>query len=72
MLKVKKSGEGHQHPKIKEIQNVLGKESVKRLNADLPKSFYVQVKNFANEKDKSITEIVKLALTDYMDKNRIE
>ncbi|MBE8574138.1 hypothetical protein [Vibrio sp. OPT18] len=69
MLKVKKIGEGHQHPKIDDVKKVLEKESVKRLNADLPKSFYLQVKNFANEKDKSITDIVKLALADYMKSN---
>lgn len=69
MLKVKKSGEGHKNPNIEDVKKILQKEQVKRLNADLPKSFYLRVKVFANKKDKSITEIVKLSLTEYMDKN---
>lgn len=68
-LKIKKSGDGHKHPDIEKIAQVITKEPSKRLNADLPKSFYVQVKNFATEKDMSITDLVKVALKQYIENN---
>jgi DNA replication initiation complex subunit (GINS family) len=68
-LKIKKSGDGHKHPDIEKITQVITKEPSKRLNADLPKSFYVQVKNFATEKDMSITDLVKVALKQYIENN---
>lgn len=67
MLKVKKKGDGHQHPSIDEVKKIIEKEQTKRLNADLPKSFYLKLKRFADENDKSITDVVKIALTEYMD-----
>lgn len=72
MLKIKKTGEGHQHPQIEEIQKVITKEATKRLNADLPKSFYLQVKNFAAENDMSITDLTKKALTEFISQSKIE
>ncbi|MFA0079037.1 hypothetical protein AB4427_12995 [Vibrio artabrorum] len=69
MLKIKKTGEGHRHPKTEEVSKVVNKEETKRLNADLPKTFYMRVKKYAMENDLSITEMTKLALTDYMDKH---
>ncbi len=72
MLKIKKSGEGHQHPQIDEMKKVITKEPTKRLNAELPKSFYLLVKNFAAENDMSITELTKKALTEFISKSKIE
>ncbi|WP_455291529.1 hypothetical protein [Vibrio parahaemolyticus] len=68
MLKIKKTGEGHQHPQIDEVKKVIAKEPTKRLNAELPKSFYLWVKNFAAENDMSITELTKKALTEFISK----
>ena len=68
-LKIKKSGDGHKHPEIEKIVKVISKEPSKRLNADISKSFYVQVKKFATEKDISITELVKVALKEYIENN---
>lgn len=72
MLRIKKAGEGHQHPKVKDITKVTTKEDTSRLNADLPKSFYIKVKVFAMENDMSITDMVKEALTEYMRVKKIE
>ncbi|MCG9660176.1 hypothetical protein ACWX0P_17360 [Vibrio mediterranei] len=69
MLKIKKAGEGHQHPKVKDVSKVTTKEETSRLNADLPKSFYLKVKVFAMENDMSITDVTKEALTQYMEVN---
>ncbi len=71
MLKIKKSGEGHQHPQIDEVKKLITKEPTKRLNAELPKSFYLQVKNFAAENDMSITDLTKKALTDFMTQSKL-
>ncbi|MCQ9091174.1 hypothetical protein [Vibrio alginolyticus] len=71
MLKIKKSGEGHQHPQIDEVKKLITKEPTKRLNAELPKSFYLQVKNFAAENDMSITDLTKKALTDFMVQSKL-
>ncbi len=71
MLKIKKSGEGHQHPQIDEVKKLITKEPTKRLNAELPKSFYLQVKNFAAENDMSITDLTKKALTDFMAQSKL-
>ncbi len=68
MLKIKKSGEGHQHPQMNEMKKVITKEPTKRLNAEVPKSFYLLVKNFAAENDMSITELTKKALTEFISK----
>ncbi|MGD6739418.1 hypothetical protein ACP5PY_24995 [Photobacterium leiognathi subsp. mandapamensis] len=68
-LKIKKAGDGHKHPEVDKVAQVISKEPSKRLNANLPKSFYVQVKNFATEKDMTVTELVKLALRDYIQNN---
>ncbi|MCW8349296.1 hypothetical protein MD535_25270 [Vibrio sp. ZSDZ65] len=72
MLKIKKTGEGHQHPKVKDVSKVTTKEDTSRLNADLPKSFYLKVKMFAMENDMSITDMTKEALTEYMKTNDFE
>ena len=72
MLKIKKSDVGHKHPKIDDVEKVLKKETTKRLNVDIPKSFYLQIKNFAVEHDMSLTEMTKQALTEFIKNNKIE
>ncbi|MEJ1338766.1 MAG: hypothetical protein RNU03_13050 [Candidatus Sedimenticola sp. (ex Thyasira tokunagai)] len=58
-LKVKKSREGHQHP---------DKEGATRLNANVPISFYREVKIYAVANDTNITDMVVAALREYMSK----
>jgi hypothetical protein len=67
-LKVKKSGEGHQHPAKEAVGNVLFKEETIRLNANVPKSFYREVKTYAVANDTNITDMVVAALREYMSK----
>lgn len=69
VLKIKKQGEGHKHPETIKVKQIISKELTKRLNADIPKSFYAQVKTFAAKKDMSITDLVKVALKSYMENN---
>jgi len=68
MLKVKKPGEGHQHPSATKVATVVSKEETTRLNANVPKSFYRQVKSYAAENDTNITDLVVAALDEYMSK----
>lgn len=46
----------------------LKNEGKTRLNADIPRDLYKQVKIRALEDDISITQLVQLALTDYLSK----
>ncbi|MEJ1296738.1 MAG: plasmid partition protein ParG [Candidatus Sedimenticola sp. (ex Thyasira tokunagai)] len=67
-LKVKKSGVGHQHPASDKVAAVLTKEETKRLNVNVPKSFYRKVKAYAVANDTNITDMVVAALYGYMSK----
>lgn len=67
-LKVKKSGEGHQHPAGQKVTEVLTKEETTRLNANVPKSFYREVKAYAVTNDTNITDLVVSAMREYMSK----
>lgn len=44
------------------------KEALVRLNINVPKSFYKQVKQSALDRDLSVTDMVKAAVTEYMSK----
>lgn len=44
------------------------KESLVRLNINVPKSFYKQVKQSALDRDLSVTDMVKAAVSEYMSK----
>ena len=65
-LKVKKPGEGHQHPAAVKVATVVVKEETTRLNANVPKSFYRKVKTYAAEHDTNVTDLVIAALGEYM------
>jgi hypothetical protein len=68
MLKVKKTGEGHMHPATDKVKAVLSKEDTRRINANVPKSFYLRIKKFAAENDTNITDMVVKSLDEYMSK----
>jgi len=69
-LKIKKQGDGHQNPKVEEVKKVLMKEESVRLNANIPKSFYKELKQFSIDSDMSITQTVIEALTEYMNNKK--
>lgn len=44
------------------------KEALVRLNINVPKSFYKQVKQLALDRELSVTDMVKAAVSEYMSK----
>ncbi|WP_223824395.1 hypothetical protein [Candidatus Enterovibrio escicola] len=66
ILKIKKMGQGHQHLKTDDIIKIIEKENSIRLNANVAKSFYRSVKDFANKQDKTVTQVVVNALIEHM------
>lgn len=67
-LKVKKPGEGHRHPASEIVANAVTREETVRLNANVPKSLYRQVRLHAVMHDTTITSLVLEALNEYLSK----
>lgn len=52
-----------------EALNEATKEETKRLNAEIPKTLHNKLKVFAASRETKITDVVILALNEYMSKN---
>lgn len=60
---------GHPSRKGKAIASGQGRqEDTIRMNVNITKSFYKQIKQRALDEDSNVTEIVKKALNEYMNK----
>ncbi len=71
-LKIKKAGEGHRHPAIEAVNNAVTREETARLNANVPKSFYREVRLFAARHDTTVTNVIMDALRAHISKNSNE
>lgn len=59
---------GRTQEHVDRMRQQLEDEEMKRLNVRMPKSEYRKLKQFALEKDVSISDVVRAALNEYMSK----
>ncbi len=70
VLKAKKTR--RDHPDKDKAIDEATKPDTKRLNAEIPRELHSKLKTFAAQKEAKITEVVILAITEYLSKNSNE